>query len=58
MFTDSYGENFETQRELKQRSLEHTLAKFGSSANAEELSNYMFEHWVKPPIFEDAKTFF
>lgn len=58
MFTNSYGENFETQRALEQKSLEHTLAKFSSSANAEELSNYMFEHWVKPPIFEDSKMFF
>lgn len=58
MFTNSYGENFETQRALEQRSLEHTLAKFSSSADAEELSNYMFEHWVKPPIFEDSKSFF
>lgn len=58
MFTNSYGYNFETQRVLEQKSLEHTLAKFSSSANAEELSNYMFEHWVKPPIFDDSKPFF
>ena len=58
MFTNSYGYNFETQRVLEQKSLEHTLAKFSSSANAEELSNYMFEHWVKPPIFDDSKAFF
>lgn len=58
MFINSYGDNFETQRVLEQKSLEHTLAKFSSSANAEELSNYMFEHWVKPPIFEDSKIFF
>lgn len=58
MFYNSYGDKFETQRVLERKSLEHTLAQFCSSANAEELSNYMFEHWVKPPIFEDSKTFF
>ena len=58
MFQDSYGDTFETQRTLEERSLEHTLAKFHSDANAKELSNMMFEHWVKPPIFEDSKKFF
>ena len=58
MFTNSYGDSFETQRVLEEKSLVHTLAKFGSTANAEKLSNYMFEHWTKPPIFEESKKFF
>lgn len=58
MFMNSFGNKFETQRVLEKKSLEHTLAKFKSSANAEKLSNYMFEHWMKPPIFDDAKEFF
>lgn len=58
MFTDSYGDGFETQRALEDRSIRHTLEKFGSDANADELSNMMFEHWVKPPIFEESKEFF
>ena len=58
MFTNSYGDGFETQRVLEEKSLVHTLAKFGSTANAEKLSNYMFEHWTKPPIFEESKEFF
>ena len=58
MFTNSYGDSFETQRALEEKSLEHTLAKFCSKANASELSNYMFEHWIKPPIFEESKKFF
>lgn len=58
MFTDSYGDGFETQRALEERSIRHTLEKFGSDANADELSNMMFEHWVKPPIFEESKEFF
>jgi 2-haloacid dehalogenase/putative hydrolase of the HAD superfamily len=58
MFQNSYGDTFETQRALEEKSLEHTLAKFQSTANAKELSNLMFEHWIKPPIFEDSKEFF
>ncbi len=58
MFQSSYGDTFETQRALEEKSLEHTLAKFHSTANAKELSNLMFDHWVKPPIFEDSKEFF
>ena len=58
MFQNSYGDTFETQRALEERSLEHTLAEFQSTADVKELSNLMFEHWVKPPIFEDSKEFF
>ena len=58
MFQNSYGDTFETQRALEEKSLMHTLAKFQSSADAKELSDLMFEHWVKPPIFEDSKEFF
>lgn len=58
MFTNSYGDHFETQRALEEKSLEHTLTKFCSPANAQELSHYMFEHWMKPPIFEESQRFF
>ena len=58
MFMNSYGEKFETQRALEEKSLVHTLDHFHSNANAKELSEMMFAHWVKPPIFEDSKAFF
>jgi len=58
MFMNSHGETFETQRTLEEKSLVHTLEKFSSSANAKELSEKMFAHWVKPPIFEDSHAFF
>ena len=58
MFMNSYGDSFETQRALEEKSLVHTLERFGSGANAKELSNRMFAHWMRPPIFEDAKGFF
>ncbi len=53
----SFGDSFQTQRELEIKSLEMTLRKFGSNASAEKLSKRMFEHWRKPPIFEDAANF-
>lgn len=34
------------------------MEKFASNENVEKLSNYMFQHWVKPPIFEESKEFF
>ena len=49
---------FETQRALEKKSIKHTLEKFASNENIDKLSNYMFEHWVKPPIFEESKKFF
>ncbi|MBO4478407.1 MAG: HAD family hydrolase [Lachnospiraceae bacterium] len=58
MFLNSYGDTFETQRALEEKSLVHTLERFGSSADASELSGMMFAHWVAPPIFEDSKEFF
>lgn len=58
MFMNSYGDTFETQRALEEKSLEHTLEQFESSADAKELSEMMFAHWVNPPIFENSKEFF
>lgn len=57
-FINSFGDSFKTQRELEYQSLVKTVNHFQSSANAEKLSNLMFEHWLKPPIFEESKQFF
>lgn len=57
MFINSYGKGFETQRVLEERALKNTINQFHSSANAHELSKHIFEHWTKPPIFEDSKPF-
>lgn len=57
MFLNAYGNRFETQRALEKKSLAHTLQRFHSTANVDELSNAMFEHWIKPPIFEESKRF-
>lgn len=57
-FISAYDDNFKTQRELEYQSLSKTIQYFHSSADARILSNLMFEHWIKPPIFEEAKQFF
>jgi len=57
-FNNAYGDNFETQRILEYKSLEKTIKHFKSSADAVKLSNLMFSHWIKPPIFEESKQFF
>ena len=58
LFMNSYGKTFETQRVLECRSLERTLNEFHSDADPAELSELMFAHWVKPPIFEESRQFF
>lgn len=57
-FMTAYGSNFQTQRELEYQSLSKTIQHFHSSADARRLSDLMFEHWVKPPVFEESKRFF
>jgi 2-haloalkanoic acid dehalogenase type II len=58
LFTASYGENFLSQRELEIISLRNTLNHFGSKSKEDELSEKMFNHWIKPAIFDDAVDFF
>lgn len=57
-FNNSYGDNFKKQRELEYQSLDKTVQHFNSTADAKALSNLMFAHWIKPPIFKEAKQFF
>lgn len=58
MFMNAYGAAFETQRELEYRSLAKTINEFQSDADPKALSEMMFTHWTKPPIFEESKEFF
>ena len=53
----SYGIKFELQRDVLLTSLEDTIANFESKGDPVELSKPLFEHWTKPPIFEDSKQF-
>ena len=56
-FKASEGDGFRTQRELEYISLKETIERFGSAADAEELSKVMFDYWVKPDIFPDTREF-
>ena len=58
MCMNAYGEAFETQRKLEYKSLEKTLNEFKSNADPTKLSKMMFDHWIKPPIFDESKKFF
>ncbi|MBR1432641.1 HAD family hydrolase [Ruminococcus sp.] len=58
LFSSSYGEDFRTQRELEYTSLEDTIKHFCSTADAGKLSELMFSHWQKPPVFADTLPFF
>jgi len=53
----SFGKTFRTQRDLERQSLRDTVDRFRSAEDAAELSEFLFEHWVTPPIFEDSKQF-
>lgn len=57
-FNISYGDNFETQRILEYKSLDKTIKHFNSTADANILSNLMFNHWINPPIFDESKELF
>lgn len=58
MFMNAHGTAFETQRALEYQSLVRTCGEFQSKADPAELSELMFAHWIKPPIFDDSKEFF
>ncbi|WP_112180469.1 MULTISPECIES: HAD family hydrolase [Paraliobacillus] len=58
LFEESYGETFKTQRVLETISLKNTLSHFGSTLDDKALSELMFNHWMKPSIFEDSLKFF
>jgi 2-haloalkanoic acid dehalogenase type II len=53
----SYGSSFAAQRVLEHRSLEDTLSRFEATCDAESLSERMYAHWQRPPIFDDAQAF-
>lgn len=56
-FLSSYGDTFQTQRELEYQSLAKTITHFRSTADVVSLSDMMFAYWQKPPIFQESKSF-
>jgi len=55
---EAYGERFQTQRALEIEALRETLASAQSPEHPDELAGMLFEHWMKPGLFEDSKPFF
>jgi 2-haloacid dehalogenase/putative hydrolase of the HAD superfamily len=53
----SHGSVFESQRSLEHRSLLDTLTHFSAKCHAGDLSERMYAHWMRPPIFDDAQAF-
>ncbi|UOQ50582.1 HAD family hydrolase [Gracilibacillus caseinilyticus] len=53
----SFLGKFQTQRYIETTSLESTLLHFGSSLNAADISELMFNYWMKPAIYDDAAEF-
>lgn len=53
----SYGENFVVQREIEYKALEETVKHFNANCDLKSLSEIMFQHWLSPKVFDDAKLF-
>lgn len=58
LFHNAYGESFVRQRELEFISIQKTINHFNSTADASELCEMLFKHWIAPPAFPEAKAFF
>lgn len=58
MLHESYGESFDSQRNLGRTSLRMTIDYFKSDCIAEEIIQEQFEHWQNSVIYEDALSFF
>ncbi|MCS7460452.1 HAD-IA family hydrolase [Paenibacillus doosanensis] len=56
-FLRCYGPDFQTQRELELLSLQDTLERFGSDEDALALSESLYAHWSRPPVFRDTLDF-
>ena len=58
MCLNSFDINFETQRTIEIKSIKNTISNFMSKANADIMSEWMFNYWIKPDIFSDTIEFF
>lgn len=57
LFAASYGDSFRPQRVLEKISLIKTLAHFRSSESMQALSEQLYEHWQKAPLFAESREF-
>lgn len=54
---DRHGHTFRQQRDIERTSIARTLDEFGVALDPNLLSQSLFEHWRRPPIFDDAVAF-
>ncbi|RKN66025.1 HAD family hydrolase [Paenibacillus ginsengarvi] len=53
----SFGEHFNTQREIELASLKDTLHHFQSSESPDQLSEILYAYWEAPALCEDTRPF-
>ena len=53
--SESYGDTFQTQRELELITLKRVLRHFEADLDAEALSEALYEYWSHPTIFPESK---
>ncbi|MWC27655.1 HAD family hydrolase [Paenibacillus sp. MMS18-CY102] len=56
-FQASYGDQFQSQREIERQALQDTIAFYQSLENPDELCEVLFGHWQSPQLFEDTMLF-
>jgi len=56
--TNSFGDGFRTLRELELESIEKTIRYYKADLDPVDVSQMLFDYWVKPDIFPDAKEFY
>jgi 2-haloacid dehalogenase/putative hydrolase of the HAD superfamily len=53
---DSYGDNFQLQRDIEQFSLQKVLEHFKANLDSEAISQTLFDYWAHPTIFPESKS--
>lgn len=57
MFRTCHGDGFVKQRTMNEISLLETIEHFNSSVRMDELSDILYEYWVRPPLFDETRAF-
>ena len=54
MCMQSHGESFMLQRDLERLSLQRVLKEYEVDLDPNEISQYLFDYWMKPQVFPEA----
>ena len=52
---ESFGENFQLEREIETRTIQTLLDRYAVDLNARELVGGLYHHWERPLIFPEAE---